>query len=169
MVMSYLAFLTFVLMPVAPPRFAAEYGSPIVVYDIAHEVSLALDWTGFSWVYRNLVGNPVAAFPSMHAAYPVLVLFFLFERSRWAAAAWFPVVLTIWFATVYLGHHYIVDLIGGLLFAILVYAFIRSSWYASLLAWLDRPRGRPVPAIAVRGTPELVPEVVEPVVVRPGD
>lgn len=140
MVMSYLAFVTFVFMPVAPPRFAGNFGMPLVVYDIAHEVALSLDWTGFSWVYQNLVGNPVAAFPSMHAAYPVLVLFFLAERSKLAALAWLPVVALIWFATVYLGHHYVVDLIGGLLYAIVVYAFVRSQWYQRILTRLDKPR-----------------------------
>lgn len=151
MVMSYLAFVTFVIIPVAPPRFASAFGFPLQVYDIAHEVALNLDWTGFSWVYRNLVGNPVAAFPSMHAAYPVLVLLFIAERSKLAAVAWLPVVATIWFATVYLGHHYVVDLIGGLLYAIAVYAFIRSSLYRRLLARLGRSRRGPVPDAPFQG------------------
>jgi len=52
-------------------------------------------------------------------------------------------VATIWFATVYLGHHYVVDLIGGLLYAIAVYAFIRSSLYRRLLVRLDSSRRGP--------------------------
>ena len=140
MLMSYLAFVTFVLLPVAPPRFASSFGANIVVFDITHDVAIHLSWGGFDWMYRNLVGNPVAAFPSMHAAYPILVLLFLAERSMKAAAAWSLVAATIWFATVYLGHHYVVDLLGGLLYAVAVYAFIRSAWYRRLLTRMARPR-----------------------------
>lgn len=125
MVVSFAAFLTFLALPVAPPRFAFQYGEALPVVDIVHEVSSSVGWQGFSWVYRNLVGNPVAAFPSMHAAYPLLVFLFLWERWRKAALAWSPFVLIVWFAVVYLGHHYVIDVIGGAAYAVLGYAAVK--------------------------------------------
>jgi len=125
MVVSFAAFLTFVLLPVAPPRFAYMYGEALPVVDVVHEVSRQGGWQGFSWVYRNLVGNPVAAFPSMHAAYPLLVFLFLLEWRRGWALAWAPFVFIVWFATVYLGHHYVVDVAGGAVYAVGGYLLVR--------------------------------------------
>ena len=125
MVVSFAAFITFVFVPVAPPRFAYMYGEALPVVDIVHEVSSHAGWQGFSWVYRNLVGNPVAAFPSMHAAYPLLVFLFLWEWKRSWALLWSPFVLTVWFATVYLGHHYVVDVVGGAGYALFGYFAVK--------------------------------------------
>jgi membrane-associated phospholipid phosphatase len=127
MAVSFAAFITFMLMPVAPPRFAADYGAALPVTDVMSEVTRSIDWHGFSWMYGNLVGNPVAAFPSMHAAYPVLVFLFVQERSRLAALAWLPAIPLVWFATVYLGHHYVVDLLGGALYAFAGYWLLRDG------------------------------------------
>lgn len=122
---SFAAFLTFLLLPVAPPRLAFQYGEALPVTDIMAAVAGSVDWEAPAWMYRNLIGNPVAAFPSMHAGYPFLVLLFLAERSwRWALA-WVPVTGAIWFATVYLGHHYVVDLLGGAVFAAVGYAVVK--------------------------------------------
>ena len=95
------------------------------------EVLGSLHWSGFSWVYTHLVGNPVAAFPSMHAAYPTLVFLFLWERWKVAALVWLPVTLIIWFAIVYLGHHYVVDVLGGIAYAVVGYLLLRHSTFGS--------------------------------------
>jgi membrane-associated phospholipid phosphatase len=122
---SFAAFLTFLAIPVAPPRFAFQFGEALPVVDVVHQVSERVGWQGFSWIYRNLVGNPVAAFPSMHAAYPLLVFLFLLERNRRVAWLWSPFVLVVWFATVYLGHHYVVDVIGGAAYATVGYLLVK--------------------------------------------
>jgi membrane-associated phospholipid phosphatase len=127
---SFAAFFTFVLLPVAPPRFTIVGGSPLPVTDVMSEVSRSLGWSAPASAYVHLLGNPFAAFPSMHAAYPVIVLLFLRERSRWLALAWAPMVLAIWFATVYLGHHFVIDLILGTAYALAGYLLVRLPWSA---------------------------------------
>ena len=122
---SFAAFLTFLLLPVAPPRLAFQYGEALPVTDIMAAVAQSVDWDVPAWMYHNLIGNPVAAFPSMHAGYPFLVLLFLLERSWKWALAWAPVTGAIWFATVYLGHHYVVDLLGGVAFAVAGYVVVK--------------------------------------------
>jgi membrane-associated phospholipid phosphatase len=128
MLTSFAAFATFLLLPVAPPRFAFQYGEALAVTDVALETGVQIGWYSFNFAYQNLVGNPVAAFPSMHAAYPVLVALFLAERSRWAALAWLPFLCLVWLATVYLGHHYVIDLLGGAVYAVVCYLVIRRFW-----------------------------------------
>ncbi len=125
---SFAAFFTFVLLPVAPPRFTVIGGSPLPVTDVMAQVSLSLGWGAASSAYVHLLGNPYAAFPSMHAAYAVIVLLFLRERSRWLALAWAPVVGLIWFATVYLGHHFVIDLVAGGAYALAGYLLVSLPW-----------------------------------------
>ena len=153
MLVSFAAFFTFIVMPVAPPRFAWYFGQDLGVADVMEQVFAQVEWGGFNWVYANMVGNPVAAFPSMHAAYPLLVLLFLAERWRAAAAAWSVVTVTIWFATIYLGHHYVVDVLGGAIYAVVGYLLLRHS---SIGSWLAHTYARAFRR-AARDVARLVP------------
>jgi hypothetical protein len=66
----------------------------------------------------------VAAFPSLHAAYPFLA--FLFARRAFGRAGWLMLAYTacVWFAIVYLGEHWVVDIIGGVAYASVAYLAI---------------------------------------------
>jgi membrane-associated phospholipid phosphatase len=127
MLMSFAAFICYVLIPVAPPRFAGAFGPALKVEDIALVTFTKLHFAPVTtWLYGSISGNPVAAFPSLHSAYPLLA--FLFARSRWPRAslillAW---AAAIWFSVVYLGHHYVIDVVAGILFAIGAYAALQS-------------------------------------------
>jgi membrane-associated phospholipid phosphatase len=142
---SFAAFFTFILLPVAPPRFTELAGSPLPVTDVMAEVSRSFGWNAPASAYVRLLGNPYAAFPSMHAAYPVIVLLFLRERSRWLAMAWAPIVVLIWFATVYLGHHFVIDLIVGTGYALAGYYLVRLPWSGIAERLQGRDGGR-IPA-----------------------
>ena len=141
--LSVAQFVTAVILPVAPPRFAGQYGEALAVTDISYQVSQSLHLGTLSWAYQNLNGNPVAAFPSLHAAYPVLA--FLYLRHSWRRAAWLMLVwgAVVIFAIVYLAHHYVVDAIGGIAYAAAAYWVIeralQAEWARKLLAeWRGR-------------------------------
>ena len=114
MVMSYLAFVTFVIMPVrrpdSPPTTAQRSSCTTSL------VRCRSPWSGPASPGRTATSSATRSQRS-HPCTPRTRCWSCFraERSRLAAAAWLPVVALIWFATVYLGHHYVVDLIGGLL------------------------------------------------------
>ncbi len=127
-VVSFAAFFTFLVLPVAPPRFASLGSLPLPPADVMADVARSLPWTGPSWMYANLLGNPTAAFPSMHAAYPLLVFLFLRERLSRAALPWALFVGVIWFATIYLGHHYVIDVVAGAAYGWAAYSLTRISW-----------------------------------------
>jgi len=59
--------------------------------------------------------------PSLHAAFPFLGA--LFALRLWGRRAWPTLVYTacVWLSIVYLGEHYIVDIIGGVIFALAVF------------------------------------------------
>ncbi|MDP9468350.1 MAG: phosphatase PAP2 family protein [Chloroflexota bacterium] len=147
MLLSFAQFATAVLLPVAPPRFAGLYGEGLPVHDISLEVTRALHLGTLSWAYQNLNGNPVAAFPSLHAAYPILAYVFLrqaWPRGAWLMLGWGALVM---FAIVYLAHHYVVDAIGGVVYALAAFYVVdrlrHSDWVRATLA---RWRGRFIPS-----------------------
>ena len=112
---SYAGFVTFMLLPTAPPWWAGRMGE-LEGVRLVHEGLPAL-----SLLYDKLSPNPVAAMPSLHAAYPWL--FLLFGLRLWGrrglAMALYPAA--VYAAVVYLGHHYVVDLIGGVIYASATY------------------------------------------------
>jgi membrane-associated phospholipid phosphatase len=116
--LSYAAYVTFVLMPSAPPWFASEMGALDTVYLVQRHVPF------FQQIFDHASANPVAAWPSLHAAMPWLM--FLFAVRLWGRRA-VPVVvypLLIWLNIVYLGHHYVVDAIGGAAYATVVFSAV---------------------------------------------
>jgi hypothetical protein len=75
----------------------------------------------YSYSVYSISSNDVAAFPSLHAAYPFLA--FLFARHAFGRTGWLMLAYTacIWFAIVYLGEHWVADIIGGVIYASVSY------------------------------------------------
>jgi membrane-associated phospholipid phosphatase len=116
---SFAGAATFLAFPAAPPWLASKHGLMPHVVRIGYiEGGNSPVETSKSWIESQLLPNPVAAVPSLHAAYALLVLLFACAwRGRlglWAA----PYTLGMWFTVVYLGDHYVVDLVAGAAYAI---------------------------------------------------
>ncbi len=138
----YLGYALYVLFPAAPPRL-------VLIYDFTKNLR------GYPMGFSNLSAQafallPVdsrAAFPSLHTAVSLVVLIYSWRHLR----VWFwillPFVLGLWVSTIYLRHHYVVDLIAGWFLALF------AAWVAPRLdAWwarqqralgYDPPRGSP--------------------------
>jgi len=69
--------------------------------------------------------NPVAAMPSLHAAFPLLCAFLLFKYFRWKSCPFLLYTGTVLFTIVYTGDHYIVDIIAGVILAL--FSFLLPS------------------------------------------
>lgn len=119
-VLSYGAFITYLIFPAAPPWMASNVGYIDHVTKISTAVWFGWGIHSYSNIYATLNANPIAAVPSLHAAYPLLDLFFinrLFGKKFAIPFAIYP--LTVWFGVVYLGEHYVFDVLLGI-----VYAFV---------------------------------------------
>ncbi len=57
--------------------------------------------------------NPVAAMPSLHAAFPFLSAILLFRSFKWKSWPFSLYSMGVFFTIVYTGDHYIVDIIAG--------------------------------------------------------
>ena len=112
-------------VPTAPPWWAAEEGhleEPVrrLMVDVGEDV-----W-GAAWphLYDSLGGNPWAAMPSLHFGTSVMAALLLSETSPVVGGAAWAYALTLGFALVYLGEHYVTDLAAG---AVLVGAVRRGE------------------------------------------
>jgi membrane-associated phospholipid phosphatase len=68
---------------------------------------------GWGPLYSVLGGNPLAAMPSLHFATSMMAAQLLSEADPVAGALGWAYTGTLGFALVYLGEHYVVDLIAG--------------------------------------------------------
>jgi membrane-associated phospholipid phosphatase len=110
--MCFAAFMVFLLVPVAPPWLAAHHHLLPGVHSL-----IALPST-VSPYYNMLDPDSAAAFPSLHAAFPLLAALALWQVTRRGTALALVWSAIVWFSVVYLGQHYVTDVIGGIAFAI---------------------------------------------------
>jgi len=143
--LSYAGFFTYVLFPAAPPWLSSNLG-------ILPPLPKILDFTLQSFpdklnlpsVYHSFNPNLVAAIPSLHAAYPLLVFMFFLRYFKKKAPFFFLYVVAVWISLVYLGEHYAIDVIIGAIYALVFYylahaalkikfSFTPSRWQRKLL------------------------------------
>jgi membrane-associated phospholipid phosphatase len=117
MSMAFAAFVFFVLLPTAPPWYANDHGA---ITGVAKLLRTSLP-SSISPYYQALNPNEVAAFPSLHAAFPFLSFLALrkmFPRGSYAMLVW---CVAVWFSIVFLGEHYVVDAAAGVFLATLAW------------------------------------------------
>ena len=108
----YFGYVLYVLFPAAPPRL-------VLVYEFKRNLQ------GYPHLFSNVSARafellPVdsrAAFPSLHAAVSLAALVYAWRFVRWWFWVLAPFCLGLWVSTVYLRHHYVVDLLAGFLLA----------------------------------------------------
>lgn len=80
-------------------------------------------WWGYP-VFHSIYchnANVFAAVPSLHAAYMLITTFYAAKsRQHWFTTAAFAIIcMGIWWTAVYSGHHYIIDVLLGIMTAII--------------------------------------------------
>lgn len=109
------------VLPTAPPWWASEQGltgEPVrrIMVEVGEET-----WKG-AWpkMYDALGGNPWAAMPSLHFATSFAAALSLAEAGKVEGVLGGAYSATLGFALVYLGEHYVTDLLAGALLVALV-------------------------------------------------
>jgi membrane-associated phospholipid phosphatase len=129
-VMTYAVFdigaSVYWLAPTAPPWYAASVTGDRAGQEAGCEdrgagdvrrmmVEYGEDFWRDGWgpLYSVLGGNPLAAMPSLHFATSLMAALLLAEAGLLAGALGWSYAATLSFALVYLGEHYVVDLLAG--------------------------------------------------------
>ena len=114
-VVSYLGFVTFLVIPSAPPWLASNEGYLPETANIVGSVWEKLGLTSTpEQIQIDIAPNPVAAVPSLHAAYATIIMVYslrLFRsKLRYLSVIYFCGII---FGAMYLTQHYFIDLLIG--------------------------------------------------------
>ena len=141
----YLGYALYVAFPAAPPRLTLVYefkrnlqGYPFLMSSLSAQA------------FTLLPTDSRAAFPSLHTAVSTLVLAYAWRYTRRAFWVLVPFVLGLWVSTIYLRHHYAVDLFAGWMLAP-VAAFCAprlDAWWARRQIALGYPPARGAVTVA---------------------
>ena len=133
LLVNVIGFIGYYIYPAAPPWYAMNYGFEAVLNTPGNVAGLGRwdEMTGLH-VFHGLYGknaNVFAAVPSLHAAYMFLTtIYAVMSRKRWYTVVLFACIcLGIWWTAVYSGHHYIIDVMLGILTTIVGVLLMESK------------------------------------------
>lgn len=131
-------------VPTAPPWYAARQGHTAELRRMMVEHGEAFWQARWDPLYASLAGNPLAAMPSLHFATSLMAARLLADEGPLPGAIGFGYAGTIGFALVYLGEHYVIDLIAGAALAEGVRAAgpAVSPWLVRVGRWLQATERR---------------------------
>jgi hypothetical protein len=124
---SFAAAVGFLVFPAAPPWLAVRVG---LLHGVVRIRSLDGVQEAHGTLQKLFDDNPVAAVPSLHAAYSLLVV--LIVRRIWPrlTAVAVAYAMAMQFCVVYLGEHYVSDLIAGDVLVLVVWWAVGRSRFA---------------------------------------
>jgi hypothetical protein len=120
---NLLGFVIYYLYPAAPPWYIEHYGFNFRASTPGNSAGLiGFDNFFHAAIFRSIYAkgsNVFAAMPSLHASYPLVVLYFGIRNRLGLINVFFALVmLGIWFTAVYASHHYVLDVFAGICCAI---------------------------------------------------
>jgi membrane-associated phospholipid phosphatase len=150
LVVNLLGFATYFIYPVAPPWYVAEYGLGPARFDVHPAAAAAsrFDQLLGTHFFDEMYGRGVdvyGAYPSLHVAYPLIAVWAAFRERvlRWARGPAIAFFLLMCLSAVYLQHHYVIDVLLGVAYALATLALLRGpAWLAqrsALRASLAQP------------------------------
>jgi membrane-associated phospholipid phosphatase len=154
--LSFAGLITYALYPAAPPWMASHAGlmAPITRIIPAVWPYLGLHSAGSLVEHGYQYANNVAAVPSLHAAFSLLIAITLWPRKhKWLRpiVALYPLAMA--FSLVYAGEHYFSDILLGWIYTVATVFAARAvtRWWTARRAQripAARPRTSPAPAYA---------------------
>ena len=123
--LTFIGYITYVLYPAMPPWMASEFHhippTTRIIDQVWKHLHIGLGQALFAG--GNKFDNNVAAMPSLHGAYPMLICLFFWKgsspRKRVLLAA-YPICMA--FSLVYTGEHFVTDIfVGWIYVAITMY------------------------------------------------
>jgi membrane-associated phospholipid phosphatase len=127
---NVLGLLGYVFLPTAPPRFFTSMGFT----DTLGQFGGLNHGSGLV----QLAANPYAAMPSLHAADALIVGVILASvvRNPFAKAVWLLWPAWVWFAVMATGNHFWLDVLAGIVLAVIALAIVYRERAKSIIARL---------------------------------
>jgi len=141
---NILGFMMYYAYPAAPPWYFDLYGAAEQFNIPGNAAQLTRFDTLIGYpLFNNMYtknANVFAAIPSLHAAYPVVTWFFARKiKKQWVNIVLLLDIAGIWFSAVYSFHHYIIDVLLGLVCAVFgILLFEQWLLKTRFVSWLDK-------------------------------
>jgi len=141
---NFIGFVIYYVYPAAPPWYIQLHGNTFIAHTPGNTAGLGrFDQYFNAGVFKGLYAkssNVFAAMPSLHSSYPLVVLYYGIRKGVGLLmnSIFTIVMLGIWFAAVYTSHHYLLDVLAGIICAIIAIAvfqkvLLRSAAFNKLL------------------------------------
>ncbi len=151
---NLLGFIIYYAYPAAPPWYVQQYGFTFNAHTPGNTAGLGrfdsfFHVSVFSALYSKS-SNVFAAMPSLHASYPLTVLYYGIKyRLRRANVLFALIMVGIWFAAVYSSHHYVLDVLAGITcgltgIALFNYLYGNVGWVTRFVKGCVRAVSEPV-------------------------
>lgn len=135
-----MGFIGYVVWPCSPPRYFITdmFTSPAVLHGPFIFDRLQAAWDGLSVI-------PCGAFPSLHVGISTVALLYAWKFRRfstlykWIWYLYIPLVASLWVSTVYLRHHWVIDIFAG--WAVAITGFALSEYALRLWRILRKRYG----------------------------
>jgi membrane-associated phospholipid phosphatase len=123
LLVNIIGFIIYYAYPATPPWYVQQHGFELIPNTPGNTAGLARFDNFFGTdIFKSVYGkssNVFAAMPSLHSAYPVILLYYGIKNKLGKINILFAFVMVgIWFSAVYTSHHYILDVIAGILCSI---------------------------------------------------
>jgi len=112
----YIGYLLYIIFPAAPPRLTLADRYTIDIYKGTSLIS-----EGARALVHISAASARGAFPSLHSAITFLTLGMAWRFSRKLFWPFLPIGISLLIATIYLRHHYVIDIVAGLLLCLLAW------------------------------------------------
>jgi len=150
---NILGFIIYYVYPAAPPWYVQQYGFGFNPHTPGNTAGLGrFDQFFHASVFSSLYAkssNVFAAMPSLHASYPLIVLYYgIKTRTRWGIPLFALIMVGIWFAAVYSSHHYLLDVLAGIAcgltgIALFNYLYGNIGWFTRFVKACVRKVSKP--------------------------
>jgi len=134
LLVNVMGFATYFVYPAAPPWYVTQYGLGPARMDVRPAAAAAQRFDALlgTHFFDSMYGRGVDVFgaiPSLHVAYPLIAVLLSFRvlELRWARGPTVLFFLLMCLSAVYLQHHYVIDVVLGIVYALAALAAV-TGW-----------------------------------------
>lgn len=124
-------YATYVLFPLTPPWMASLENA---IPHVERITIRALGELAPGGIISAFSPSPRGAMPSLHAGVPILIMIMAFKEFGWKAWWISILVIGICFEIIYGAEHYIVDIVAGLIYAVVSYIIVYRWMFPEVVA-----------------------------------
>ena len=131
LLVNVLGLITYLVYPAAPPWYVQTYGLGPAVLDAAPSAAGTARFDALLGVsvfeqFYSRSANVFGAMPSLHCAYPTVVFATVWRiNAAWAVSTGLFALLMM-FSALYLQHHYVWDVVIGVLYAVIAVFLVNA-------------------------------------------